>query len=106
MLVGPQSVDLLRVADGAIVPGRLVTLTRELAKLEIDSKWWTLPGTSEENRKAEGDHSWRWAKTIGEFRSKRWFEAKAVQTDDSRIQGGILYWTNTPSFVIDGKGAI
>lgn len=54
-------------------------------------------------RQQENDHHWQWAKRIGELRNNRWFEAVAAVTDDSEVQGAILYQFNANSFVDDSK---
>jgi hypothetical protein len=102
----PQRIELTRVADGATVLANLVKLTRRLAHEQLDSKWWLLPGVSKTERRKENDHSWNWAKRLGELRNDQWHEAVAVQTDDGQIQGAILYRTDAKSFVAEDQGAV
>ncbi len=40
------------------------------------------------------------------MKNDRWYEAVAVQTDDENVQGAILYWLNTTSFIDQGQGAV
>jgi hypothetical protein len=56
--------------------------------------------------KKENDNSWHWAKRLGELRNDRWHESFAIETQDGNIQGAILYWLNTRSFVESEKGAV
>lgn len=102
----PDKVELTRAADDAPISANLVTLSRSLAHAQIDSKWWELPGVSRDERRAENDYHWRWAKRLGELKNDRWHEAAAVQTDDGDIQGAILYWINGVSYVDKDKGAV
>lgn len=102
----PERIELANVATGATITANLVTLTRHLAQDELDSKWWELPGVSKSERRGENDHSWNWAKRLGELRNDRWHEAVAAQTDDGDIQGAILYWINGKSLVEEERGAV
>ena len=106
MGIVPETIELIRVADDEIVKASVVTLTRKLAQVEIDTKWWQIPDVSQAKRSQESDHSWRWAERLGQLRGRQWFSALAVQTDDRRIQGAILYRSDALSFVEAGVGAV
>ncbi|MEI8021455.1 MAG: GNAT family N-acetyltransferase [Schlesneria sp.] len=104
----PKILEITRVADGTTIDVILVPLTRKLASLQIDTKWWQIPGVPEKVRSQEIDHGYKWAKRIGELTSNnsRWYRAIAVQTDDDNIQGAMIYWLNTRSFIHQNEGAI
>lgn len=102
----PETIELIRNADSAIIESSVVTLTRKLAQSEIDTKWWQIPEVSKGTRSQENDHGWQWAKRLGELRDDRWHSALAVQTDDGRIQGAILYHLDTRSFIETDAGAV
>jgi hypothetical protein len=106
MIPLPNEIDLVRAADNHIVQARFVRLTRPVAKVKIDATWWQDLGASTEMRKKENDNSWHWAKRLGELRNDRWHESFAIETQDGNIQGAILYWLNTRSFVESEKGAV
>lgn len=106
MVLLPNKIDLVRAADNHAVEAHLVRLTRTVAKTKIDATWWQDLGVSTEMRKKENDNSWHWAKRLGELRNNRWHEPLAVETQDGNIQGAILYWLNTRSFVENEKGAV
>lgn len=106
MGIVPETIELIRVADDEIVKASVVTLTRKLAQVEIDTKWWQIPDVPKTKRSQESDHSWRWAERLGQLRGSQWFSALAVQTDDGRIQGAILYRSDALSFVEAGVGAV
>jgi hypothetical protein len=106
MIPLPNEIDLVRAADNHIVQARFVRLTRPVAKVKIDATWWQDLGPSTEMRKKENDNSWHWAKRLGELRNDRWHESFAIETQDGNIQGAILYWLNTRSFVESEKGAV
>jgi len=102
----PEFVKLTRCADDEIVEASVVSLTRKLAQTEIDTKWWQIPDVPKTKRSQESDHSWRWAERLGQLRDRQWFSALAIQTDDGRIQGAILYRSDALSFVEAGVGAV
>jgi|RhiMetdeSRZDD1v2_1073273.scaffolds.fasta_scaffold124384_3 hypothetical protein len=106
MIPLPSEIDLVRAADNHIVHAQFVRLTRAVAKTKIDGTWWEDLGASTEMRKKENDNSWQWAKKLGELRNNRWHEPLAVETQDGNIQGAILYWLNTSSFIEEEKGAV
>jgi GNAT superfamily N-acetyltransferase len=95
----PAKAHLVETAVGSTVSCEILKLTRELAKVGIDAKWWRLPGVSAADRKLENDHNWKWAKAVGEVRTQRWYETLAVQTADGDIQGAIQYRIDGKSFV-------
>jgi hypothetical protein len=82
-----------------------VKLTLELAQAQIDGQWWASLGVPKNVREKESDYAWRWAKRLGELKNDRWHEAVAIQTDDGKNQGAML-WSNTKSFMDEGNGAI
>ncbi len=102
----PDRIELLKTVDGTAVAEKVGKLTRRLAQERIDSKWWELPEVSKRQRRQENDHHWQWAKRVGELKNDRWHEAVAAQTDDDDVQGAILYWVNTKSFVDERLGAV
>lgn len=102
----PCPVELREVASGRTISATLVRLTRQLAKLGIDSKWWELPDVSKSRRAEEIDNSWQWAKKVGELSTDRWHEMTAVQTADDRVQGAIYYRLDTRSFIDRELGAV
>jgi hypothetical protein len=106
MIPLPNEIDLVRAADNHIVQARFVRLTRPVAKVKIDATWWQDLGASTEMRKKENDNSWHWAKRLGDLRNDRWHESFAIEAQDGNIQGAILYWLNTRSFVESEKGAV
>jgi hypothetical protein len=78
----------------------------QLAQTQIDGKWWQVPEVTRSARQQENDYQWRWAKRVGELVNDRWHEAVAVQLADGSIEGAIVYWTNTRSFVDPEQGAV
>jgi GNAT superfamily N-acetyltransferase len=102
----PDSIALLSVADGSTIDAAVVPLTRGLAQTRIDSRWWRLRGISAAARKNEDDHSWQWAKRIGQLRNEKWYEAVAVQTPESDVQGAMVYRLDAKSFVDGSLGAV
>ncbi|MSU80424.1 MAG: hypothetical protein EXS16_20345 [Gemmataceae bacterium] len=101
-----NQVDLWSVPHDKPVIANIVKLTRELAQAQIDGHWWASLGVPKNVREKESDHAWRWAKRLGELKNDRWHEAVAIQTDDGKIQGAMLYWSNTKSFMDEGNGAV
>lgn len=102
----PDRIELRRIADNARIFATLRRLTRELAQEKIDGSWWETLGVPTHKREEENDHSWRWSKRIGQLRNSRWHEALAAETQDGAVQGAVLYWLNTRSFIQPEKGAI
>lgn len=102
----PETIQLSATSSNATCIASLVQLTRDLAQIKIDATWWALPGVSKTLRQQENDHTWQWAKRIGELRNNRWHEAVAVTTEDTEVQGAILYQFNATSFVDASKPAV
>lgn len=102
----PQLIELTRVADKTTVQANLVALTRRLAQTEIDTKWWQNPQLDKSLRSLERDRGYSWSKRIGEVGNNRWFESRAIQTDDGRVQGAICYWINGRSFLNASNAAV
>lgn len=102
----PCPVELLAMSSGKTISATLVRLTRQLAKLEIDSRWWVLPEVSKSRRAVEIDNGWLWAGKVGELSTDRWHEMAAVQTADGRVQGAIYYRFDTTSFIDEELGAV
>ena len=94
MEILPQLVELTKVADKSTIQANIIVLTRTLAQKEIDTRWWQNPQIEKTLRIQERDHGYEWSKRIGQEINNRWFESRAIQTDDGRIQGAVFYWIN------------
>src|SRR5262245_27907003 len=102
----PGGVTISRVSDGSEVSAPIVELTRDLAKRQIDAKWWAIPDVSKRKREKENDHQWNWTKSVGVIRNSRWHEAIAIQTTDSEVQGAMIYRTDARSLINPDFGTI
>lgn len=102
----PAMVDLTDASSGGIVYAHVITLTTQIAKYEIDSKWWVLPGVPKSQRKLEPDHGWRWGDRLGKLTNDAWHQALAIQSAGGIVEGAILYWINTCSVVNPNLGTI
>lgn len=102
----PSRIELFNVADNTPVGAVIARLTRPLAKEKIDGVWWKGLEAPRDKREREDDHHWQWAKMVGFLKNDRWHEAVAAQTSDNDVQGAILYWINTKSFLEAGRGAV
>ena len=101
----PDKVTLTDVVRKSECDASIVSLTREIAKHQMDAAWWQIGG-SKSDRQKEGDHAWSWTKIVGEVRQDRFANLVAVQTPDGEIQGAIKYLFDGESLLQPGEPSI
>lgn len=101
----PDKVTLTDVVRKSECDASIVSLTREIAKHQMDAAWWQIGG-SKSDRQKEGDHAWSWTKIVGEVRQDRFAKLVAVQTPDGEIQGAIKYLFDGESLLQPGEPSI
>jgi GNAT superfamily N-acetyltransferase len=101
----PAEVHILNVAKNVRVKAQLIRLTRDLAAKGIDGTWWNLP-VSKSVREEEGDNHWLWRKIVGSNHAKLTWQALAVQSTSSAIEGAITYRIDAKSQLQPGEGAV
>ena len=101
----PEPIQIYRCRDNRYVDSSLIELTREIAKHEIDPRWWQGIATST-IRKKEPDHSWNWAKLIGSVRDNLAFEAIAIRSEENDIEGAIFLELDARSQLDEANGAV
>ncbi|HRA88607.1 MAG TPA: hypothetical protein PK992_11060 [Planctomycetaceae bacterium] len=101
----PDKVTLTDVVRKSECDASIVSLTREIAKHQMDAAWWQIGG-SKSDRQKEGDHAWSWTRIVGEVRQDRFAKLVAVQTPDGEIQGAIKYLFDGESLLQPGEPSI
>ena len=101
----PDKVTLTDVVRKSECDASIVSLTREIAKHQMDAAWWQIGG-SKSDRQKEGDHAWSWTRIVGEVRQDRFANLVAVQTPDGEIQGAIKYLFDGESLLEPGEPSI
>lgn len=101
----PDKVTLTDVVRKSECNASIVSLTREIAKHQMDAAWWQIGG-SKSDRQKEGDHAWSWTRIVGEVRQDRFAKLVAVQTPDGEIQGAIKYLFDGESLLQPGEPSI
>lgn len=85
-----------------------MTLTRGMAKTEVDNDWWAAMPAPKEVLRREPDRNWRWAELFNELKSKkggRYVRGWALRTaEDGLVQGVMLYRTNALSHFLGSSG--
>lgn len=90
MLKLPDQIQIKNLLNGEMCDARIVKLTRDLAQTHVDGVWWNIGG-SKQVRSEEDDHSWKWAKVVGEHRANSFVQVAGVQTIEGTIEGAICY---------------
>ena len=101
----PDKVTLTDVVRKCVCDASIVSVTREIAKHQMDAAWWQIGG-SKSDRQKEGDHAWSWTRIVGEVRQDRFAKLVAVQTPDGEIQGAIKYLFDGESLLEPGEPSI
>ena len=101
----PDKVTLTDVVRKSECDASIVSVTRDIAKHQMDAAWWQIGG-SKSDRQKEGDHAWNWTKIVGEVRQDRFAKLVAVQTPDGEIQGAIKYLFDGESLLQPGEPSI
>ena len=101
----PDKVTLTDVVRKCVCDASIVSVTRDIAKHQMDAAWWQIGG-SKSDRQKEGDHAWSWTKIVGEVRQDRFANLVAVQTPDGEIQGAIKYLFDGESLLEPGEPSI
>lgn len=101
----PETIQIFRCLDNCYIDANLIQLTRDIAKHEIDPKWWQGIATST-NRKKELDHSWNWATLIGSAQGRLTFEAVGIRSEENEIEGALFMELDAKSQLEEANGAI
>jgi hypothetical protein len=101
-----DAIALRDCRTSARVQAQIVDLTRDLAQVYIDARWWANLGIGYRRRDTAEDHHWLWYKKVGSFRTDHFVRSVAVQTLDKEIQGAMIYHLNGNSLLEPGEGAV
>lgn len=101
----PDNVTLTDVIRKCECDASIISVTREIAKHQMDAAWWQIDRWKSDRQK-EGDHAWSWKKIVGEVRQDRFANLVAVQTPDGEIQGAIKYLFDGESLLEPGEPSI
>ncbi|MCE9547754.1 MAG: hypothetical protein K8T25_19965 [Planctomycetia bacterium] len=102
----PTTVQLVRCDDQTVVPGEIVTLTREVAKTDIDACWWRELAETLRDPGGEPDRHWNWREIVSVHQNKPSFRAKCIRSPDSCVQAAMLFRVDALSAIAPGQRAV
>ena len=102
----PTSIRLTCCTSGKEEIAAIETLNREVAKLRIDSEWWSNLGNTIRNPRSEPDSEWRWRQIVSTYQNKPNYLAKCIKTTDGLIQAAVVYRVDAMSAIEPAQRAV
>jgi hypothetical protein len=102
----PALVQLTHCESGASEFARIQTLTREVAKTQIDAVWWDELATPLRDPNGEPDRHWQWRVIVAKHQNRPYFRAKSIQSQDGTVQAAMLLRVDALSALEEGQGAV
>ncbi len=101
-----DKVTLLDLRANATVTARLISLSREIAKLRIDQEWWSVEGVSEQRLRGEVDYHWQWKVLVSKIQNKPYIRSVAVVLGSGSVEGAMIYRVDAKSVLEPGQRAV
>lgn len=102
----PTRMRLEACASGKMEVAQIEYLDREVAKHQIDNKWWDEQLNTLSPLDDEPDSHWKWREIISYHQNDPKFTARCVRTEDGSIQGALLLRKKVKSVLEPGEKAV
>ena len=101
-----DKVTLLDLRSKSSVTARLISLSREVAKLRIDQEWWNVEGVSEQRLRDEVDYHWKWKVLVSKIQNIPYVRSVAVVLESGSVEGAMIYRVDAKSVLELGQRAV
>jgi hypothetical protein len=102
----PTQVRITRCATASVEIGRIETLSREVAKRQIDAVWWRDFSETVSDPSDQPDRDWEWRAIVSRYQNRPNFRAVCVMSGDSAIQAAMLFRVDAYSALESGQRAV